>query len=141
MSFIPQDQPVYKILDEKGFWDGVELHAEGTLIVYLDEPNEDMEPLNDLARARLAAYSAKLDELAAAFALKAGKTFTARPKNWIASMDEASDNARSMKSIALKPSENTPQMPSKVTLGRKRATKVEVPESAKVKVAEFSAAG
>ena len=137
-SFIPQDQPVYKILNEKGFWDGVELHPEGALIIFLDEPNEDMEPLNALAAERLAAYSAHLDELEAEAARKAGRAVTQRPKSFVEAMDIAVDGSR--RAVALKQSDAVPHMPTKTTLGRKKATKVAIPDEAKVKIAEIPTA-
>ena len=62
---IPQDKPVFRILDEHGFFgpDNT-LHPEGSIIVLYDCPNENMEPLNDMARQSLSAYLDELDESA-----------------------------------------------------------------------------
>lgn len=87
---IPQDRPVYRILNEQGFFGPDDtLHAEGEIIVLYDTPNEDMEPLNDLAREKLGEYLDTLEESARVVAEKNGRHFAGRPR----SKQEMIDNA------------------------------------------------
>lgn len=71
---IPDDVPVYKILDGKFFADD-ELYEPGSLISWEEEPNLEMQPMNKLARRRMKEYVAKLDELGRAVAEKTGKAY------------------------------------------------------------------
>ena len=76
---IPSDRPAYRILT--AFWGPDDhLYQEGDCIFFDGEPNEDMEPLNELARDRLNAFFDKLDNHARKLAEKAGKEYTGRPR-------------------------------------------------------------
>lgn len=59
---IPQDVPAYKIMSG-GFYVDDELLPEGTFIVYEDTPNLEMEPMNELAFAKMREYLSFLDKL------------------------------------------------------------------------------
>lgn len=76
---IPQDKPVYRILSEKGYFGADDtLHPEGEIIVLHDKPNEDMEPMNDMARKE---FEKMADELEASDKLVAqsnGRSFLSR---------------------------------------------------------------
>lgn len=78
---VPSDRPAYRILAVYGFYgpDDV-MYNEGDCIVYDGEPNEEMEPLNELARVKLTEYLEKLDNLAKLAAEKAGRPFVGRPR-------------------------------------------------------------
>jgi hypothetical protein len=116
---IPQDVPVYQVLDEQGFFDGVELHAEGAIIAWPDEPNENMEPLNELAKKAAYAYSEKLDALFELMTPEQKRDYPRQRPDW-QKKDKAIDGAR--KSIRLdKPSDAVPLMPPKNFGMRKRA--------------------
>lgn len=71
---IPDDVPVYRIGEDKFYADD-ELYEAGSVIVWSEEPNITMEPLNGLARARMQEFLAKLDEHGRAAAEKAGKAY------------------------------------------------------------------
>lgn len=73
-SMIPQDIPVYRI-KEGQFYADDELHPEGSVIAYAEEPNLEMEPLNELAVERMGKFLERLDECGRKAADKAGKAY------------------------------------------------------------------
>lgn len=78
---ISNDRPAYRILALHGFFGPDDhLYEMGEEIYFDDEPNEEMEPLNELARHKLQSYLDKLDRSAKAAFEKAGKHFTERPR-------------------------------------------------------------
>lgn len=77
----------YRILAPNGFF-GPDDHLyivgpDGSYPeIYFDgTPNEEMEPLNDLARSRLTAELERLDSLGRQAAEKAGKSYAGRPRD------------------------------------------------------------
>ena len=71
----------YRVLDPAGFYgDDDHLWPEGAEIFFDGTPNEQMEPLNEVAHRRLTAYLSKLDDDAREQAQKAGKIFVGRPR-------------------------------------------------------------
>lgn len=93
---IRNDTPAYRILDVNGFFGPDDnLYAQDEVIYWEGEPNEEMEPLNELARGRLMAYLEKLDNLGRAAAEKAGKPFVARPRTLDGAIEIATSLARS----------------------------------------------
>lgn len=121
---IPQDVPVYKILEEQGFFDGVELHPEGSIIVWTEEPSEEMEPLNDLATKAAYAFSEKLDEFHEEFRkTEEGKKEPRRKRpDW--QLKRSQDGVKRTINLS-RPSEGVPLLPSKSLNSRRRATKIE----------------
>lgn len=92
---IPSDRPVYRILATAGFFGPDDhLYEEGDIIVFLDEPNDEMEPMNDLAREKQHAYFDKLDALAKAAAEKAGRQYAGRARSLDEAIAIASQDAR-----------------------------------------------
>lgn len=95
----------YRILDPNGFFSDDDtlyiVSPDGDYPeIYFDGiPNEQMEPLNDLARERLAAYLENLDKTARENAEKAGKTFQGRPRTLDGAIALASEQARDKVSI------------------------------------------
>lgn len=78
---IANHRPAYRVLAPAGFFGPDDhLYAEGSIIYFDDDPNEEMEPMNDLARERQAAYFAHLDELGRKAAEKMGRVYAGRPK-------------------------------------------------------------
>lgn len=73
---IPQDRPVYRIKEGKFFGPDDTLYEEGSVIVWKDKPNTEMEPLNELAQENMLAYLKELDEAGREVAKKTGKTWT-----------------------------------------------------------------
>lgn len=71
---IPEDVPVYRILEGKFFADD-ELYEPGSIITWDEEPNLEMQPLNKLAQERAKAYRLKLDEYGRKVADKNGTAF------------------------------------------------------------------
>lgn len=92
---IPQDKPVYRVLSQAGFFGPDDhLYAEGDIVVFMDEPNDEFEPLNDLARKAQNTYFDKLDDLARAAAEKAGRAYAGRPRSLDEAISIASQDAR-----------------------------------------------
>lgn len=87
--YIPQDRPVYRIDNPRGFFgpDDI-LHKTGEVIYFDDEPSIDMHPLNDLATERKLALLKKLDGYGREVAEKTGKAYN--------SLADALQNARSL---------------------------------------------
>lgn len=71
---IPQEAPVYRLKAPIFAADDC-LYAEGAILQTEDEPNQEMEPLNDLARQRMRDYLAKLDAYGKEVAEKTGKSY------------------------------------------------------------------
>jgi hypothetical protein len=71
---IPQDRPVYRIND-KFFGPDDTLYISGSYVVWTEEPNTDMEPMNDLAQKNMTVYLKKLDALGREVAAKTGKAW------------------------------------------------------------------
>ena len=92
---IPTDRPAYRILNPTGFFGPDDhLYSEGDCIVFEGIPNEEMEPLNALARERLEAYSEALDDGARKVAEKNGREYTPRPRTMEGNIDLATADAR-----------------------------------------------
>jgi hypothetical protein len=79
---IDNTRPAYRILAVHGFFGPDDnLYDEGSEIYFDGTPNEDMEPLNDVARIRLMTELDRLDNLGRLAAEKAGKAFAGRARN------------------------------------------------------------
>lgn len=97
---IDNTRPAYRILSPNGFYGPDDhLYVDGDEIYYDGEPNEEMEPLNDAANKRMAAFIDKLDAAAREAAEKAGKAFVERPRNLDGGLALATAVARSDMSI------------------------------------------
>jgi len=71
----------YRVLATTGFFaDDDTLYDEGSEIWFDGEPNEEMEPLNEVARVRLIEYLEKLDRFGREAAEKAGRPYAGRPR-------------------------------------------------------------
>ena len=98
---IPQNKPVYRVLSEQGFFGPDHtLRKMGELIVLFDEPNEDMEPMNDLARAALEKTIEKLVESERAVAHQNGRHFAGRARTKEEVISAATDDARRVQSLS-----------------------------------------
>ena len=129
---IPSDRPAYRILSVEGF-NGPDdhLYREGDCIIFDGVPNEEMEPLNEIARQRLAEYSAMLDEEARKVAAKFGRTFAARPRTLDGVIAQASADARQVQLITGGP--GVPLMGGKHnTVGIEKLVDDDVPETGSI---------
>lgn len=72
---IPQDVPVYRITDEHGFFADATLFPQDTVLIWEEEPNPNMEPLNEKAGVIMKEYLEKLDVFGRIAAEKAGKAY------------------------------------------------------------------
>ena len=98
---IPTDRPVYRILAEKGFFGPDDsLHPEGEIIVLWDKPNEDMEPLNEMAKERFEAMIDELEASASEVAKMNGRHFSGRPRSKEEMIANASEDARRIQSVS-----------------------------------------
>lgn len=98
---ISQERPAYKILSEKGFFGPDDhLYVFGEQIYFDGEPNEDMEPLNGLAREAMEEHLTKLDELGRVAAEKAGRAYAGRARSLEAALAQATEDARRVQSIS-----------------------------------------
>src|SRR4051812_46919107 len=76
------ERPAYRILATHGFFGPDDnLYDEGECIYFDGEPNEEMEPLNEPAKANMTRYLDKLDNLGAVAAAKTGRHFQGRPRS------------------------------------------------------------
>lgn len=81
MSFIDNTKAAYRVLDERGFFsDDDTLYKEGDEIYFDGTPNEQLEPLNQIAHDRLTTYLEELDQLGREAAVKAGRPYNGRPR-------------------------------------------------------------
>lgn len=85
---IPNHRPVYRIKEGKFFGPDDCLRLEGEIIAFDEEPNMEMEPLNELALAKYKAFLAKLDNEGKKVAEKAGKSYN--------SLEDAFENSRAL---------------------------------------------
>ena len=92
---ISNDRPAYRILAIHGFFGPDDhLYQLGDEIYFDDEPNEEMEPLNESARKRLGEYLNKLDNLAKIAAEKLNKAYVGRPRTLDGAIAFASEMER-----------------------------------------------
>jgi len=87
MVNIDNTRAAYRILSPAGFYGPddtlytVDEKGDPAVIYFDGEPNEEMEPLNDIATDRMKVYLEKLDQLAREVAEKTGKPYIGRPKS------------------------------------------------------------
>lgn len=86
----------YKILDSNGFYGPDDhLYPEGEEIYFDGEPNEQMEPLNDLAKFRLIKHIERLERETKAAYEKLGKPYAGRPRSFDGAIVLATELQRS----------------------------------------------
>lgn len=79
---IDNTRPAYRVLATNGFFGPDDhLYREGEEIYFDGEPNEEMEPLNELARLRIVEFITKLEDESRKIADKLGKPFHGRPRS------------------------------------------------------------
>lgn len=125
---IPQDRPVYRIDSEKGFFGPDDcLYAYGSMIVWMDEPNPDMEPMNSLAHEAKVKYLEKLDSYARKVAEKTGNSYTSMSDAYKNSLELAKQDAKKIELVGSK--QQVPLMGAKKR-GPKKIEKVEFEQPA-----------
>lgn len=81
MTIIDNTRAAYRVLDPNGFFsDDDTLYKEGSEIYFDGQPNEQLEPLNILAKDRLVEHLENLDKLGREAAAKAGRAYAGRPR-------------------------------------------------------------
>ena len=99
---IPQDRPVYRILNEQGFYaPNDRLYQAGEFVALWDVPNEDMEPMNELAREALDKYIDTLEASAKLVAEKNGRAYSGRPRSKEEMIDAANIDARRAQTVGM----------------------------------------
>jgi len=72
---IPQDVPCYRILEGKGcFLDDI-MFFPGDIVTWTEEPNKEMEPLNELAKKAMNAFFDDREKLAKAASAAKGMRY------------------------------------------------------------------
>ena len=72
---VPQNVPCYRILEGKGvFLDDI-MFFPGDVVTWSEEPNKDMEPLNDLARQAITKFFDERESLAKAASASKGMRY------------------------------------------------------------------
>lgn len=95
---VESERARYRILTPapKGFFGPDDhLYMEGEEIYFDGTPNEEMEPLNELAETRLTEYLEELDRLGRATAEKLGRPFTGRARTLDGALQIATEVQRS----------------------------------------------
>lgn len=111
---IPQDRPVYKIKEGSFFGPDDTKYEAGSYIAWTEEPNLEMEPMNELAKTAMLGYLKQLDDAGRAVAAKTGKAWT--------SLADAHENAYALaqkESKAFEVLSSTKQVP---LMGAKKNT-------------------
>lgn len=99
---------VYRVLNVSGFYGPDDhLHLEGDEIVYDGIPNEELEPLNDVAKERMIKLIETLDAGAREAAEKLGRSYIERPRSLDGGLSLASELQRANASIMGAKKENT----------------------------------
>lgn len=97
---INNERPAYRVLAERGFFADDVLWTAGKIIYFDDEPNEELEPLNEKARDAMMALLTKLDEYAAEVAARNGKKFVSRIKSMEEAMNQLREDSRRVSLVA-----------------------------------------
>ena len=95
---IPNDVPVYRLL-EQFYAPNDTMYDPGEIIEYTEEPNTDMEPLNEPARVAMRSLYERLETEAKELARLAGKPYRGLPKNFDDTMDFARASARKVEVV------------------------------------------
>lgn len=127
---IPNDVPVYRIKEGK-LWCDDEMHEEGTIIAFEEEPNLEMEPLNALANEKYRTFLKKLDNLGRQAAHKAGKAYTNLADAFSTACEiAAQEGGRKGRAQALNaPKAKVPILANKKKTGPRKATKIQLGET------------
>lgn len=101
---IPQEFPVYRITDEKGFFADDTLYPEGMILGWNEGLNPNMEPMNELAHEAMKKYLATLDGFGREKAKQDKKSYTNQLDAYLARTEApAEDDGRRAIVIGEKP--------------------------------------
>lgn len=129
--------PVYRILDEKGFFGpNLQLWKEDEVILYKDEPNLKMKPLNEAARKVMAEYITRLEGFARKKAEKEGKEFTGLPVDMTQQLTDDIESAfdESKRIMGLDVSKKVPGRPTPKSTDPRVSAVIEVDADKKPEV-------
>lgn len=95
-TFIPDDVPVYRVNEQKFYADD-RLFEEGKIIIWEEEPNDALEPLNEMAKTAMKKFKEKLDIFGKAVAEKTGKAFVSQADAFENAMALAQQEGKSVR--------------------------------------------
>lgn len=124
-TVIPDDVPVYRIKDGKFFADD-ELYEPGSIVVWADTPNLEMEPLNALALENMLAYLKLLDQKGMEVARATNTSYVSYEDAFTNSYKLAQQDGK--KAILLNGREKVPLMGGKPRRNR-RSQKIELADT------------
>jgi len=102
------ERAVYRVLNVSGFFGPNDhLFHEGDEIVYDGIPNEELEPLNEIAEQRMKAFLEMLEVEAKRTAEKLGRPFVERPRNIDGAITLATEIQRNNMAIMSAPKTDT----------------------------------
>lgn len=101
---ITSERAAYRVINPVGFFVDDTLYTTDERgnpaeLYYDGEPNEGLEPINELARKRMNDFLEKLDNLAREAATKAGRQFSGRPKTLDGAYEIVTEIARQRQAI------------------------------------------
>lgn len=135
---IPQDVPCYRILEGKGvFLDDV-MFFPGDIVTWSEEPNKEMEPLNDLAKEATKAFFDDREELAKAASL--AKNMRYIPLRRPVEEERALNNSEARRVELIKGDGGVPVMGARKR-GRPKAERVEMAGVEQRPIADLARAG
>lgn len=121
---IPQDIAVYRVTDEKGFFADDTLFPQDTILAWPDEPNPNMEPMNDLAHEAMKKYLAKLDGYGREVSKRDKTSFVSQLEAYKLRTEESDDDT-GRKAVVIGERPQIPLLGGKKR-GRPRAEKVDL---------------
>lgn len=125
------DLPLYRALAPL-FLEDETLHDVGTEIIYLGDPNEHMEPLNEAARERSEAYMQQLEDGARQVAQLNGRQYRGRSRDLGDQVfDAMGERPREQKVILPRGGDNVPVRPDMVPVNKRRLAGADKVVSAK----------
>lgn len=125
------DLPLYRALAPLWLEDET-LHDVGTEIIYLGDPNEHMEPLNEAARERSEKYMQELEDGAREVAHANGRQYRGRLRDLGDQVfDAMGDRPKEQKVILPRGGDNVPVRPDMVPVNKRRLATADKVVSAK----------
>lgn len=92
---IDPNRPAWRVLAVSGFYGPDDHLYQLDDEIYFDgEPNEELEPLNEVAKLKMVNYLDKLEDLGRKAADKAGRAFAGRPRSLDGALELATAIAR-----------------------------------------------
>lgn len=130
MTFINPNRPAYRVQAIHGFYADDHLYEEGDTLYFDGEPNEELEPLNEVAYQKLQTYLEKLDTFGRLAAEKFGRPWVGRARSLDGAIAIASEDER--KRVAITGTHNVDGTRPEGERTTERIENVEAPETGSV---------